>query len=113
MRTARLDDARRLARHLWRMCYALFIASMSFFLGQTDEIPEALRITPLLVLLAFLPALVMLYWLWRVRYRRGIDLMSRSDASSHGASSAGSRMMRRVSGGDRPHALRNGEAPAK
>ena len=75
MRTARLDGARRLARHLWRMCYALFIASMSFFLGQADEIPEALRITPVLALLAFLPALVMLYWLWRVRFKRGIERM--------------------------------------
>jgi hypothetical protein len=54
------------------MCYALFIASMSFFLGQADEIPEAVRNTAVLAVLAFLPALVMLYWLWRVRFGRGL-----------------------------------------
>jgi hypothetical protein len=75
MRIPPLDGTRRLNRHLWRMCYALFIASMSFFLGQADEIPEALRITPVLVLLAFLPALVMFYWLWRVRSGRSIGRM--------------------------------------
>lgn len=62
--------SRRLRRHLWRMCFALWIASASFFLGQADEIPAALRIYPLLVTLAFLPLAVMVYWLWRVRLRR-------------------------------------------
>jgi hypothetical protein len=32
---------RKIAAHLWRMCFALFIASGSFFLGQADEIPRA------------------------------------------------------------------------
>ncbi|HKE26149.1 MAG TPA: hypothetical protein VKB88_27520 [Bryobacteraceae bacterium] len=31
MRTAKLRGPRRLARHLWRMCFALFIAAGSFF----------------------------------------------------------------------------------
>jgi uncharacterized membrane protein len=66
------QGARRLARHLWRMCFALYIASASFFLGQADELPAALRITPLLALLAFLPLLAMFYWLWRVRVRRNL-----------------------------------------
>lgn len=71
-RAGSIAGSRRLARHLWRMCYALFIASMSFFLGQADEIPEAVRNTAVLMVLAFLPALVMLYWLWRVRSGRGL-----------------------------------------
>src|SRR5262249_7502820 len=29
--------ARRIARHLWRMCYGLFIASGSFFLGPSNR----------------------------------------------------------------------------
>lgn len=69
IRAGALQGARRLARHLWRMCFAFYIASASFFLGQADEIPAPLRVTPLLVLLAFLPLLVMAYWLWRVRSR--------------------------------------------
>ncbi|MDB4889387.1 MAG: hypothetical protein JWL61_1242 [Gemmatimonadetes bacterium] len=59
----------RLARHLWRMCYAMFVATGSFFLGQAKVIPEPLRITPLLTVLAFLPLPAMFYWLWRVRRR--------------------------------------------
>jgi hypothetical protein len=30
----------RLRRHLWRMCFALYIASASFFLGQADKSPK-------------------------------------------------------------------------
>ncbi len=70
IRSGGIRGARRLARHLWRMCFALFIASGSFFLGQADEIPEPLRITALLAILALAPLLVMLYWLWRVRVKR-------------------------------------------
>lgn len=43
---------------------------MSFFLGQADELPEALRIPALLAIPIVVPPLVMLYWLWRVRIGR-------------------------------------------
>ncbi|HEX9940201.1 MAG TPA: hypothetical protein VGB15_23910 [Longimicrobium sp.] len=69
MRAGGIQGPRRLARHLWRMCVGLFIAAGSFFLGQADEIPERLRIFPLLLFASFLPLLAMLYWLWRVRIR--------------------------------------------
>lgn len=68
--TGALRGTRRLARHLWRMCFGLYIASASFFLGQADELPEAIRIPALLAVPAFLPLVVMLYWLWRVRSRK-------------------------------------------
>ncbi len=61
----------RVRRHLWRMCFALFVASSSFFLGQTQVIPEPLRSRPVLTLLAFLPLLLMPFYLWRYRDRRG------------------------------------------
>jgi uncharacterized membrane protein len=70
IRAGGLTGAKRLRRHLWRMCVALFIASGSFFLGQADEFPKALRIPALLAIPAFLPVGMMLYWLWRVRGRR-------------------------------------------
>jgi uncharacterized membrane protein len=70
LRSGPLRGARRIARHLWRMCFALFVASGSFFLGQADEIPEPLRIYPLLTILSVLPLLALLFWLWRVRFRR-------------------------------------------
>lgn len=64
--------APRLARHLWRMCFALFIAALSFFIGQARVIPEPLRIPPLLAMPVLAVLLTMLYWLWRVRIRRSL-----------------------------------------
>ncbi len=60
----------RLGRHLWRMCFALFIAAMSFFLGQAKVIPEPIRIPPLLALPPLAVLVTMFYWLWRVRAKR-------------------------------------------
>ena len=64
--------AKKIARHLWRMCFALFMATGSFFLGQADEIPEALRIWPMLYVLALAPLVLLLYWMWRVRLRKSL-----------------------------------------
>ena len=60
----------RLVRHLWRMCFALWIASASFFLGQADELPAALRVPVVLSSLATFPLLVIPYWLVKLRVRR-------------------------------------------
>ena len=60
--------AQCIARHLWRMCFALWIAAASFFLGQSDEFPEALRIIPLLCTPVLLVMLLMIYWLVRVLF---------------------------------------------
>ena len=62
-----IHGAARLRRHLWRMCFALFVASGSFFLGQADEFPEALRITPLLAFPVLAVLATMVYWLRRLR----------------------------------------------
>jgi hypothetical protein len=71
LRAGGLKGGPRLARHLWRMCFALFIAALSFFFGQAQVIPEPLRIRPLLALPILAVLLTMFYWLWRVRARRG------------------------------------------
>jgi hypothetical protein len=65
-----LRGSARLLRHMWRMCYAAFAVTGSFFLGQSDEIPEPLRIWPLLFFLAFLPLMAMLYYFVREGLRR-------------------------------------------
>ncbi|MBC7895475.1 MAG: hypothetical protein H7066_08675 [Cytophagaceae bacterium] len=70
IRAGGLTGARRIARHLWRMCFALFIASGSFFLGQMNFVPEPIRIVPLLFALGLAPLVVLLYWMWRVRLRK-------------------------------------------
>jgi uncharacterized membrane protein len=58
----------RITRHLWRMCFGLFIATGSFFLGQQQVFPAFLRGSVLLTALALLPFPVMIYWLIRVRF---------------------------------------------
>ena len=80
IRSGGLRGAPRIARHLWRMCFALFIAAMSFFLGQADEIPEMLRIPALLALPPLAVFLTMLYWLRRVRVRQGFPSVARRSA---------------------------------
>ena len=62
-----IAGAPRIARHLWRMCAALTIASGSFFLGQQKFLPVALHGSPLLFVPVFAPLLLMFFWLLRVR----------------------------------------------
>ncbi len=70
LREGGLRGARRIARHLWRMCFGLFIATGSFFFGQAKFIPKPIRIGPLLAALGVAPLVILLYWMWRVRLRR-------------------------------------------
>jgi uncharacterized membrane protein len=73
IRLGQPTGARRIARHLWRMCFALWIAALSFFIGQADVFPEPIRIRPLLALPATAVLITMLYWLWRVAIRRRLS----------------------------------------
>ena len=76
MRARSLRGAPRIARHLWRMSTALFIAAMSFFFGQADVIPKPYRIMPLLAVPVFAVLVTMLYWVWRVRVRRLLPILA-------------------------------------
>jgi hypothetical protein len=69
---APLSVKQRIARHLWRMCVAFFIATGSFFLGQQDVLPAAVRGSPWLFAPAFAPLAVMLFWLVRLRFAKAI-----------------------------------------
>jgi uncharacterized membrane protein len=75
IRAGRIQGARRLARHLWRMSFGLFIASGSFLLGQMKFIPEPIRFVPVIVVLAVSPLVMLLYWMWRVRLKRNLSGM--------------------------------------
>ena len=68
----RLTPVQRLSRHLWRMCFAFFIATGSFFIGQQDVLPEAVRGSPILLVLGFAPFAVMFFWLVRIRFAKAI-----------------------------------------
>jgi hypothetical protein len=73
LRSGPLKGASRLARHLWRMSFALFLAALSFsvqmakMLRKVMDVPGGLVALPMLVVLV-----TMLYWLWRVRIRRSL-----------------------------------------
>jgi uncharacterized membrane protein len=59
----------RVMRHLWRMCLGFFIATGSFFLGQGSKMfPSVFHDSPLLFIPAFLPLLLLVFWLVRVRF---------------------------------------------
>ena len=76
IREGGLRGARRIARHLWRMCFALFIATGSFFLGQMKFLPQQLQSLPLMMALGLAPLPILLYWMWRVRLRRRLAGMT-------------------------------------
>ena len=71
----------RIARHLWRMCFGLFIAAGSFFLGPSNRplrllttvgigqhLSPALFSTTLYLILTILPLILLIFWLIRVRF---------------------------------------------
>jgi hypothetical protein len=73
----RIEGAARLTRHLWRMGFATFIATGSFFLGQMKFFPAPIRASGL----PFVPVVFVIgmtgYWLVRTLRRR-----SRAPAAS-------------------------------
>ena len=77
--------APRLARHLWRMCFGLFIAAGSFFSVRervATILPAPFTTAPMRALPIVLLFGAMFYWLWRVRggRRLGFGLASGSES---------------------------------
>jgi hypothetical protein len=81
IRAGEIRGTKRIARHLWRMCFGLFVASGSFFLGQMRFFPRAVRIPWLLAIPALAPLVILVYWMWRVRIRGRLPVLAR-DAGS-------------------------------
>jgi hypothetical protein len=78
MRSGVLHGGPRLARHLWRMCFALFIAAGSFFSIRervAKILPEPLTTAPMRMLPILLIFSAMFYWMWRVRRRRPLRVV--------------------------------------
>jgi hypothetical protein len=78
---------KRIARHLWRMCFGLFIASGSFFLGPSNRplrllstvgigkyLSPALFSTSLYIIVTMLPLILLIFWLVRVRFTNAYDV---------------------------------------
>ena len=62
-----ITGGRRVARHLWRMGLALFIATMSLYPGQAKLFSKALRDSNLLFIPMLLLVVSTIFWLFRVR----------------------------------------------
>jgi hypothetical protein len=73
--------AQRIARHAWRMCFGLFIAAGSFFLGPNNRplrllttaglgahLSPAIFNTGLYLILTLAPLVLLIYWLVRLRF---------------------------------------------
>jgi uncharacterized membrane protein len=82
LRAGGVDGSGRIWRHLWRMCFAMWVAAASFFWGPRGRVPEIIYIPALLPIPVLTPVAVMLYWLWRLKRRRR-TARSSSLASAH------------------------------
>jgi uncharacterized membrane protein len=73
MRAGGIQGPRRIARHLWRMCFGMWVAAASFFWGPPNRVPEVIRIPALQAVAVLVPIAAMLYWLWRIRGRQTLQ----------------------------------------
>ena len=82
---------RRISRHLWRMCFGLFIAAGSFFMGPSNRpfrllsalgigqhLPKVLFSTTLYLILTILPLVLLIFWMLRVRFTNSFRVESAS-----------------------------------
>ena len=87
--------AKRIARHLWRMCFGLFIAAGSFFFGPSNRplrllstvglgqhLSPALFSTTLYLILTLLPLILLIFWVVRVRFTKAYNGKSMPGAGS-------------------------------
>jgi hypothetical protein len=86
---------KRIARHLWRMCFGLFIAAGSFFMGPSNRplrllsavglgrhLSPALFSINLYLILTILPLILLIFWLIRVRFTNAYKAKSVQLAST-------------------------------
>jgi hypothetical protein len=87
--------SQRIVRHLWRMCFGMFIAAGSFFLGPSNRplrllstvglaqhLPPVLFNTNLYLILSVLPLILLIFWAVRLRFTNAYTGKSGSRVSS-------------------------------
>jgi hypothetical protein len=75
-----IQGPRRIARHLWRMCFAMRVAAASFFWGPRGRVPEIIDIQVLKAIAVLLPVAAIVYWLWWICFRRTLSGLVRINA---------------------------------
>jgi uncharacterized membrane protein len=61
-----LSGRQRIARHLWRMSFAMLVATGAYFAGQPEFVPDILRETRLNFVPIAVVLVLLLFWLARV-----------------------------------------------
>ena len=74
----RSSGSARIRRHVWRMCFALFLATGSFFGGRAHLFPEFVRESGALIALASAPLALMIVGLVRPLGRSAAEKTERS-----------------------------------
>jgi hypothetical protein len=70
LRAGGIEGTARLRRHLWRMTYAMWVATTSFFYGQARHLPQWFRDANLNDYIVLLVAGTLVYWLIRLSVNR-------------------------------------------
>lgn len=68
-----ISGVSRIARHVWRMCFAFFIANASLFLGQPQVFPESVRGTLVLASPVLAVIVLTIFWFVRVKFTSWYD----------------------------------------
>jgi hypothetical protein len=89
-----LHGVHKIARHLWRMCFALFVAFASIFLARPQLFPAFMSRTHVLQGLGVLPLVLMVSWLARVLFTNAF----RKASPSHRTHSTGGYKALRLGG---------------
>ena len=73
LRSGPLRGSPRIVRHLWRMCFSLFIATGSFFTIRKRVaiiLPDPFLDLWIRMIPIVLPFLAIAYWVWRIKFRK-------------------------------------------
>jgi len=81
LKRGNLFGPQRIARHLWRMCLALLITTMSFYPGQAKFLPQWFRQTSIVYVPHLFLIGSMTFWFFRVRRRR-VTMRSRPEPAT-------------------------------
>lgn len=82
-----ISGVHRIARHLWRMCFAFYLALGSFITQGAKSLPAFIQESPFLYVPELSILVLMLFWLARVYFRKPFSDTRGKTLSTEGVSS--------------------------
>ncbi|MFT6308428.1 MAG: hypothetical protein ACI9JP_003717 [Granulosicoccus sp.] len=71
IRVGGVHGKHRIARHVWRMCCALFFATSTLFTGPGSVVfPESVRANPVLSIPQFLVVILAVFWIYQLLFSK-------------------------------------------